>query len=291
MRMPLLRKAGVVAGLLVVLIGSGCGLATPRDAGHPSPGSEIAPRSRALAESRRLVGLVGVPPGAVEAARPPVPALRKPAELPGGTYLLDTPRWWSVPMSMGAALDWLRANPPSGLVASGSGSGDGLGGPNATLSYRDGTSDAYNSATLLIEVVSAKSGASAVRADGQVLWVPPRSDAERAPLHPSRVELLAYRGARTNVLARRTLIGAEAAKVARLIDALTRDNRGVHGCAMDTGFRIDVTFELPSGPLVFTEWPACDEVNVTSNGHAEPGLIDSPTLGRTLHEDLGPAAS
>jgi hypothetical protein len=289
--MLLPKKAGVAAGLLVVLAAAGCGVATPRDAGHPVPGSVLSDRSSALAESQRLAHLANVPSDATVATQAPVPALRHPVEQPGSSYLLDTPRWWTLPMSMAAALTWLRAHPPSGLIASGTGSGDGPGGANASLSYRDRTSAAYNSATLVIEVVPAGSDASAVRADGQVLWVPPRSDDEVAPIHPSRGELLAYRGATTNVLAERTLTGAAATKLARLIDALSRDNRDVHGCAMDTGFRIRVTFIVASGPLVFTEWLACDEVNVTSNGHVQPGLIDSPALGRVLRADLGPAAS
>jgi hypothetical protein len=285
------KKVRVAAGLVVALVMAGCGVATPRDAGHPAPGSELSHRSSALAESERLVHLVKVPSSATAASTAPVPALRHPAEQPGGSYLLDTPAWWKVPTSMAATLSWFRAHPPGGLVASGSGSGHGLGGANAFLSYRDRTNGAYNSATLVVEVVPAGSDGSAVRADGQVLWVPPRSDAELAPRLASRVSLLAYRGATTNVLAQRTVTGAAATKLARLIDALSRDNRDVHGCAMDTGFRIDVTFHVSSGSLVFTQWPACDQVDVTSNGHIEPDLIDSPALGRALRAYLGPAAT
>ena len=101
----------------------------------------------------------------------------------------------------------------------------------------------------------------------------------------TRVELSANRG--THVIKRRTLTGAPVAALVQLANALVRDNRGVVHCGMDTGLRVAAAFVAPSGTLVFTENPACGDVVVTSNGHQEPALLDTPRFAQTIRGDLG----
>ena len=85
-----------------------------------------APRADALAEAKRLVRLVAVPPGAIEVASAPV--LRQPGETFLTPYLLDVPRWWTVPMSMSDALAWMRSHPPAGSGRPGADRGAGREG-------------------------------------------------------------------------------------------------------------------------------------------------------------------
>jgi len=207
---------------------------------------------------------------------------------PASPYLLDVSRWWSLPVPMPAALSWLEAHPPPGLPVSGHGSGTGPDGPFAYLIYQDGPTAAYNLATLVVEFAPNGPGASAMRADGQTLWVPPRPASEQVPTDVSRVRLVAYPGVGVyGVLARETVKGAAADRLVRLANALQRDNRGVVHCAADTGFRITVTFLAPQRMLVFTEVPACGSVSVTSDGNSEPGLLNSAGFQRVVRADLG----
>jgi hypothetical protein len=200
---------------------------------------------------------------------------------------VSTHRWWSTPLSATWALASLRAHPPEGLRLTGSSSGTlASGATTTTLIFEGRLAQDENDATLLITSVSDGQG-SGIRADGQVVWVPPRTAAEEVPAGVRRVALLAYRGDPTNDVAHRNVSGAEAERLVRLVNDLPRDNRGSHGCVMDTGFRVRMTFPTPDGPLVFTVWPACGAVLVSANGNSQPGLLDQAPLNDVLTHDLG----
>jgi hypothetical protein len=203
---------------------------------------------------------------------------------PSSPFLLDVARWWSLPISSADALAWVRAHPPSGLRASAQGSGTGPGGPFPYLAFADTSTEAYTQPTLLIEVVSRGSGESAMRADGQTVWVPLRPPVEKVPPDVSAVRLRARRGGK--VIARRRVSGSTAADLVRLANALDRDNRGVFECAMDNGLRMSVTFASPERTLVFTENPACLSVSVRSGSRHLPALFDSPAFERVTRADL-----
>jgi hypothetical protein len=285
-------RTSIVAALVFVALAtsSAATTAVPVVTFHGAGPSGVAarPRADARTESEHVVGLIRMPPDAVRVASSPAAALRRVPQRPATPYLVDISRWWRLRMMpMVSALSWLRAHPPAGLDLAGSGSGSGPCGPFAYLIYEDTSTAAYNSATLLIEVAPDGPDASAVRADGQTTWIPPRPSATDVPLDGSEAQLLVYRGEPTHVLARRTLNGAAALRLARVVNRLPRDNRGAHGCLADTGLRVRMTFVTARGTLVFTEWPACSAVGVTVNGQARPGLLDSVALRRVLADALG----
>lgn len=289
-----------VALAFVVVLAAGC-TGAGSSASRTPPPSIVAPstvspapadpRSVALDESTRLIGAVLLPPGARPMTRAPVPTLRSAPTRPSSPYLLDVPRWWSLPISASSALSWLHAHPPRGLRLSSTGSGVGPGGPSGFLSYSDRTAPSYSLATLVLDVAPDGRGGSALRSDGQTLWVPSRPAAEAVPTDVSAVRLIAYRGsgccAARHVLAHRMVRGAKAAELARLANALLRDNRGVVNCANDTGFRISAMFVAVQRELVFTEDPACGSVSVTSGGVAQPGLLIDAAFQRALSKTLG----
>ncbi len=247
----------------------------------------VLARTDALAEAERLIGLVRVPTGSVLATSAPVPVLRQPAQVPESPYLLGVHRWWHVPLSPSDALASFQAHPPAGLRLRGSGSAGRWGTTTMRYLIFEGrpTHD-YDAPTLLVEV-AGEGQASAVRADAQVVWVPPRSAAEEVPPSVRQVALIAYRGNPSQVLAHVTLSGAEARQLVRIANDLPRDNRGSHGCTLDTGFRMRMAFPTFVGPLVFTVWPACGSVLVSANGISQPTLLIRPPLTDMLTRGLG----
>jgi hypothetical protein len=250
----------------------------------------VSPRSAALAEATRLVGIVRTPEVASKASDAPAPALRQPPSEPSSPYLLDVHRWWSLPIPMSTTQAWLEAHPPVGLQLSGGGSGTDPDGATLYLMYRDAPpSSSYTYAMLLISVASDRHGGSAIRADGQTVWVPPRPTAEDVASDVTSVRLGASDGFGTNAttVARRILTGNPAARLVRLANELLRDNRGPVSCAFDTGDRRSATFVSSVRTLTFTETPACGSVSVTSDGASLPALMDSPAFHRAITTGLG----
>jgi len=181
-------------------------------------------------------------------------------------------------------LAWVQAHKPSGLRVSAHGSGNGTDGAFSYIAYADAPATAYTEPTLVIEVVPGGDAESAMRADGQTLWVPLRPPAERVPSDVTAVRLRATQPGK--VLAHRTLTGSAAATLVRLANALHRDNRGTVSCLADTGFRISATFLSPDGTLAFTEDPACFSVSVKSEDEALPALLDTTAFLRATRSDL-----
>jgi hypothetical protein len=179
-------KALVVVAVLAVAsacTSSPIPVSTPGSAASPTSSAQVnsedpieAPRSVALMESKRLVGLANVPPEARAQSWAPLPSLEQPPEEPSSRYLLDTAVWWSLVSTASNVLSWLRNHPPEGLRAAGEGSGTTVTGPVWYLRYEDEAAPAYSAATLFVEVAPHGSSGSAVRVDGQTMWLP------RAPL-------------------------------------------------------------------------------------------------------------
>jgi hypothetical protein len=206
---------------------------TPTAPASPSPSFVPgAPKADALAEARRLVGLTQVPPGSQALSESPVRALRT---APGGFIscatepcdtALDITAWWSMPLPMDAAISWLQTHPPAGLSLNGDHGSQTASGRITAVSwtYQDGPAPAYTRAELTLAVAAEGADNSVLRADGQVLWVPPRTDAEHVPADIGRVRLVEYRG--NEVIAHRVLTGALATRLAGFLNHLGRINMG-----------------------------------------------------------------
>jgi hypothetical protein len=196
-------------------------------------------------------------------------------------------RWWSTPLSPPSALASLRARLPATLRLTGRGIGTVTGGATLTYLILEGPPiRGSNDETLLVTIAGDRRG-SGIRADAQVLWVPPRTAAEDVSPGVRHVTLLEYRRDSSHVLARVTLSGARARRLARLVNDLPVDNRGPHGCTLDTGLRIRMTFPTDGGGLVFTVWPACGSVLVSAGGSSQPALLMRTALSDALARDLG----
>lgn len=143
--------------------------------GAPTHALASMNKARTLAETRRLITLVSIPPKATPLRSAPA-ALAGPAMgTPASGSLIDTPRFWRVPISMQQSATWIAAHPPTGLTAGGTAKA-------ATRSvvtsigygYRDNQhSNAWQNAALDLGIAPDGAHASYWRADGIALWLDP----------------------------------------------------------------------------------------------------------------------
>jgi hypothetical protein len=240
-----------------------------------SPPSGEGPRGLAAAEAAQLVRLVRLPAGARELDKPPLAALAKAPIGRLSEDFIDQVRWWTVPAPAAVTLAYLGTHQPRGLSRSGSGIARWPGSLLSIRTYADRPAPAYRFPVLQITVTDDGPGGSAVRADGQVSWIPGRTAAEHIPLGVTDVHLLASRWTTGQVIARGYAGRATAARLARIIDGLQRANDGPGSCAA-SDFQMQASFAAGGHTWVVTDVPACGAVLITTDGRVQPGLEETP---------------
>ena len=178
----------------------------------------------------KLVGLTILPPGSLARDRSQVGALKAEGGMIGCAsnpcrYAIRVTRWWTVPLSMNEALSWLHTHPPAGLYLNGN---SATGKHYVSWTYQDRPAPSYTVAELTVAVAKDGANRSVIRADGAVLWVPPRSAAEHVPERIDQVTLVGYEG--DTVTRRRTVHGDAARQLASLLNYLGRNNMGSSSC-------------------------------------------------------------
>jgi hypothetical protein len=144
------------------------------------PASRVATaagnRAAALAEAARLLSLAQVPPGAVQAARPPRSLPGPPLGTPLVSSLVDRVLAWRVRLPFTAVRAWLAAHPPRGLPTDGSADDRTAVTGQTTMSgtsYRGPVGPAWQSADLEISAAPAGPDATVIRADAVIVWLEP----------------------------------------------------------------------------------------------------------------------
>ena len=199
--MASLRPA-VAASVLLLVAGCASAGVSPREASAGSPTAQTSTqparstgpavasasatsaaynRNKADDEARALLAMAPVPPGAAPLSTAPSPL----AEPFMGGPMVDSQvvrtGFWHVPLGFDAAVAWVKAHPPSGLVAGISGGGSGPNGArSAVVGYRAPASPAWADAGLDLTLVPDGPGATYLRADATVDWwdpVPAKDDA------------------------------------------------------------------------------------------------------------------
>lgn len=245
-----------------------------------------APRADAVAEASRLVELTQVPPGSERLDHSPIPTLdHADGELSCGTEPCNTPidaaAWWSIPLPTDEAIAWLQMHPPQGLFLNGDRSSDvGASGVVKSVSwtYAERPGPAFSTAELTMSVAVDGPARSALRVDGQLLWVPPRAQAEEIPDNVHLAHIREYHG--RHVVASKVLDQDVARDLAWLLNHMGRTNMGPARCPMKSHKAVHYTmsFEGAQRSFIFDEWLDCRNgaaIFVTVNGHAEPTLSDS----------------
>jgi hypothetical protein len=147
--------------------------ATGRATATPAPSA----RQRANADAAAILASFRPPPGARRLAGPPTATYgvlkESPTAYPGAD-VADRAAWWQVPGQPGKVLGWVRAHLPSRFTFSRAWSG---GTGSTVYSWGDDfwlppVPGVLDSRMLLVSVVNAGRGQTAIRVDGQVAWQP-----------------------------------------------------------------------------------------------------------------------
>jgi hypothetical protein len=245
--------------------------------------------------AQRVLGALSLPPGATRSQGDPSGStLSKPASWPGTPDLVDLHQFWRVPGDHFGVYDWIRAHPPPSSVQRVSG-GEGVNGSIVTqyvgFSF-GGFPTEWPSETLLVTVTAARGGATAVRADGQVVWLFERPASERIP---PDVRAVTISERRLNGRPSGPWTVTDRSRVRRivaLVNSLPAGQPGAVACPADMGPTVMLAFAsaAPGGKRLATAYAdvsGCGFVNLWIRGHAEPFLDGGSRLIKQLGSLLG----
>ena len=255
--------------------------AGPRPA---SPSPAASPRQRAEADAAAILASFDAPPGARRLLAAPAldgGVLKTASDFPGSTALVDDTSWWLAPGQPQALLTWEKGRLPHEFAP-----GDATFGQTMSDTFSlPPVSGVLNTRDLVVEVVSAGGGRTAIRVDAQVTWQPPRSPAERVPsaarvVTISQLPSLLPHGRRP--LPSVTITDAAVTKrIAALVDQLPVSTLGIMSCPAMVGGGIELTFRARAGApvlAVVNSQGGCDTVLFTIAGRQQPALMGSGSL-------------
>jgi len=255
--------------------------------------SGAATRNRASArvEAARLLGLVRLPAGT--ARTPGAPAgsrgtLSEPTYDEATPNLVDAHAWWTTSATASAVLAYVADHLPPGAKRFTTGESSG---PPGTIDTVSETFALPPVATVLTERVLGVSvamlpdGVSAVRTDGEAVWLTPRPSWERIPSGASRVAFTASGQIGGNrlgpVSAPRTLTGSRARRLVAFINRAEVVQPGAFSCPAAFPETVTLQFLTTAGRAVAraVEDPTgCASVALTVGRRPGPELSDYPSI-------------
>jgi hypothetical protein len=280
---------GVV--LTVGAVAAGVSLASGPVPAARAAGTASANRASATAEAGRLLGLIALPPGAVRAGTEPTGdqgTLREPTYNEATPNLVDAHAWWTTTASPQAVLAYVSAHLPHGAKSSGDGSSSGPPGTVPTESETFALSpvgSVLSERVLGVTTAPLSDGVTAVRTDGEAVWLTPRPAWEQIPSGVERVVFTARgadgQGRLGPSSTPRTLRGARARRLVSILNAAEIVQPGFRSCPADFAESVSLRFVSGGGRMLAraTENPTgCAFVALTIGDRRGPPLSDSPSV-------------
>lgn len=291
----ILALAGCAASLQTASAGQA-------QAARQAGGTKVSsPRQRALADAAYILASFAAPPGARRLSRAPAAdgGVLGRSEAPGLPYQVDLTSWWQVPGQPESVLDWEQAHLPRQFAPAGGTPVDSVSRVRDKDFSLPPVAGVLYQRTMVVTVVAAGGGQTAVRVDGWVMWIPARPAAERIPASARVVSAEVLPGNEPGYGAPRTgpVLMTTPGRVRRItafVDGLPLAPFLAPSCPAFSPGAVQVTFMARIGgpPLaVFTaELMGCYS-EFTVNGKPEPELDRSAVaqlLALTgLHVRLG----
>jgi hypothetical protein len=304
LRLPGLLSA--VACAAIVLSGCGSLPSGPQPGGartgtaSPRTTKPASPRQRAVADAARIMASFPRPPGAVRTG--PIASLNQSGARPVIPDLASVTRWWRVSGRPQEVLAWIRAHLPPGFTPAGTGVGTGTSADASTGSgwwtsvfALPAVPDVLTQRELV--VLAVRSGSqTAIRVDAQVVWLPARPVAERVPPAARVLTVAPVFGFNPDPRAERldraftVTDPATVARIAAVVNGLTRFPGGTFSCPAESGGQMRLTFlTRPGGPVVArltAQYGGCGVVSVRIGGRDMPGLSEYPRSGPPLQQQV-----
>jgi hypothetical protein len=281
------RRAVIVAACAALVV-TGCAAAP--SAAHrtgPAPsasgsatGPAATPRQRAVADAAAILTAFVPPPGARRLAKAPSADggwLRSPSSTLGAIALVDDVSFWTAPGQPQAVLAWEAAHLPRRFTPEDQDFGPPSWDRTFSLAPIAGVLDGRD---LVVEVVAAGGGQTAIRVDAQVAWQPSRALGERVPSAARVVTIAESAGVlpgENHLPAPVTMTNmAVVTRLAALVDSLPLSTIGPDAsCPAPAGPEIRLTFRASPGgpPLAVAQGPAdCGTILFTVDGKQQPAL-------------------
>ena len=239
-----------------------------------------SPRQRALADAAHILASFAPPPGARRLSRAPAAdgGVLGQSES-AGPYEVDLTSWWQVAGQPASVLDWEQAHLPGQFSPA--------GGSVGASRVRDrefslpAVPGVLYQRTMVVTVVAAGGGQTAIRVDGWVIWTPARPAAEQVPASARVVSAEVVPGNEPGGGARRTgpVLITDPARVRRItsfIDGLPLEQPEFpNTCLAFSPGAIQVTFLAriggPALAVLTAELAGC-YTEFTIDGKPQPGL-------------------
>lgn len=249
-----------------------------------------ASRASARVEAARLLALVQLPPGTARSASDPTGhqhALGQPTYNEATPNLVDAHRWWSTSTTSSAVLAYVAGHLPAGAKPYTTGFGGGPGTVMTaaeTFSLPAGAGD-LTERVLGVTVATLPDGTTAVRTDGEAVWLTPRPPWERIPAGVRSVTFTASgqssNGSVGPTSAPRTLTGERARRLVSFINRAEVVQPGARVCPVAFFDSVDLEFTRADGTSVAraVEDPTgCPSVTLTVGRRTGPLLSDFPSV-------------
>lgn len=264
---------------------TGRGTAPPRgstSAPAAAPRPAATPRQRAVADAAGILTAFVPPPGALRLPKAPGTdggLLKFPSSSVVSIALVDDASFWLAPGQPQALLAWEQAHLPRRFTPQ----DEGFGSASWRAFSLPPAPGVLTDRELVVEVIAAGGGQTAIRVDAQVAWQPPRPAGEHVPSKARVVTVAAVPEVavtagtgRLRLPAPVTIASAPAvARLAALVDSLQLSTIGVASCPAFLAPALRLTFRSgPGGPaLAVAQGPAsCATVLFTLGGRQQPAL-------------------
>lgn len=277
-----MRRRWVVIAIAVVLVAAAVVIPTASSVGSSAPGNLV----RAQAEAARLLGLLHVPSGAVERSNPPAYGGRGVLGAPGydeaTPNLVDDHHWWTVRGKAKQVLAYVIRRLPRGAKKLMSGSG----GPRPVY-YQKAFSlppilGVLAERVLAVTVVQLNARTTAVRTDGEAVWITPRPASEKVPTGVQETDITskAFMSG-SPILAVKVTDRPQVQRIVSWINAMGIGQPGTINCPMLGGPTVTFVFRLAGGNEVARASGmdfdgtsgACNAIALNIRGRSEPPLI------------------
>jgi len=236
----------------------------------------------ALAAVEALLAKVTVPPGSKPVSAAPVDALKDPVVNYTALGRIHQTHWWTIAMRYTEALAYFTANPPTGLVCSGSERSSNSGHPiSEGLNFiSNEMNPAYSLLTLIITVAPLGSAAGfAVTADTR--WTPTRPAAEHIASPVSSVDVTATRSTTGDAMktTSRRVTGRDAQRLANIVNRLPTAHLGPSTGLGGRDWQDRLIFHTAKSDVVATAEHSTNTVTFTVGHVNMPALSPDPPPG------------
>lgn len=243
-----------------------------------------------------MLGLLRLPTGAVRSSGEPAGdhgVLARPGYDEATPNLVDAHAWWTVAGSASDVLAYVAGHLPAYVKPSGSGTGNiapGFASDSFSLSAIPGM---VSERVLAVTVEQLTASTTAVRTDGEAVWITARPSWEQIPagVHSVTYTARAPTGTGRPGPTSRPIIltGARARQLVTTINRLELDQPGFRSCPAGTDTSVRLRFAASDGSTLAqaVEQPTeCASVRLTIGHRVGPALSDYPSVTQTL-ERLG----